>query len=57
MWGQRKTSKRHRHLKVRTLTPGHLREDCPITMFSENKRLSSFVANGPIKFKVQLCNL
>lgn len=32
IWGQRKTSKRHRKLKVRTLKPGHLGEDCPITI-------------------------
>ena len=33
------------------LKPGHSEEDCPITIISENKRFSSFLANGPIKFK------
>ena len=43
---------------VRLLEPGHLEEDCPITTISENKRFSSyfFLANGPRKFKIQLCN-
>ena len=41
----------------RILQLGHLEEDnCPIRKFSENKRYSSFFANGPIKFKVELCN-
>ena len=37
-------------LTVRTLKPGHLEEDCPITTFSENKILKSFFfsfAYGP----------
>ena len=29
-------------LTVRTLKPGHLEEDCPITTFSENKILEFF---------------
>ena len=33
-------------LTVRTLKPGHLEEDCPITTFSENKILE-FFAHGP----------
>ena len=34
-----------------TTQTGHSEEDCPITIISENKRFSSFLANGPIKFK------
>ena len=33
-------------LTVRTLKPGHLEDDCPITTFSENKILE-FFAYGP----------
>ena len=44
-------------ITVWTLQLGHLEEDCPVTTFSENKRFSRFfLANGPIKFKVQLCD-
>ena len=44
-------------ITVWTLQLGHLEEDCLVTTFSENKRFSRFfLANGPIKFKVQLCN-
>ena len=31
-----------------------MEEDCLITMFSENKRFSSFFSNRPIKFKVTI---
>ena len=41
---------------VWTLKLGHMEEDCLITMFSENKRFSSFFSKRPIKFKVQLSN-
>ena len=43
-------------IAVWTLKLGHMEEDCLITMFSENKRFSSFFSNRPIKFKVQLSN-
>ena len=36
---------------MRTLKPGHLGEDRPITTFSQNKRFSSVFADGPIKLK------
>ena len=36
---------------VTTQTGALGRKDCPITIISENKRFSSFLANGPIKFK------
>ena len=36
---------------MRTLKPGHLEEDCPITTFSQNKRFSSVFADRPIKLK------
>jgi len=35
---------------VRLLEAGHLEENCPITMISENKRFPSFFANRPITF-------
>ena len=37
-------------LTVRLLESGHLEEDYPITTLFENKRFSSFFANGPIIF-------
>ena len=43
-------SEGHVDRKSFTLT-GNVEEDCPITTFSEDKRYSSFFANGPIKFK------
>ena len=43
-------------IAVWTLKLGHMEEHCLITMFSENKRFSSFFSNRPIKFKVQLSN-
>ena len=39
-------------LTVRTLKPGHLQEDWPITTLAENKRFSLFFfANEPITFE------
>ena len=43
-------------LTLSLLRLGHWEEDYPITAFFEKKRFSSFFANGPIKFKVQLTN-
>ena len=37
-------------LTVRLLESGHLEEDYPIRTFFENKRFSSFFANGPVIF-------
>ena len=34
-------------IAVQTLKPGHLKKDCPISTFSENKRIPSCFANGP----------
>ena len=39
-----------KRLTVRTLKPGDLKEDCPISTFSENKRFSSFFCKRPITF-------
>ena len=36
---------------MRTLKPGHLEEDCPITKFSQNKRFSCVFGDRPIKCK------
>ena len=35
---------------VRLVEPGHLEEDYPFTTVFENKRFSSFLANGPLTF-------
>lgn len=43
-------------LKVKKIKPDTLEEDCPSTTFSEKRRFYSFFANGPNKFKAQLCN-
>ena len=40
---------------VRLLKPGHLKEDCPIND-SWKQDSQDFFANGPVKFKIQLCN-
>ena len=42
-------------ITVRILEPGHLGKNCQITTISENKRLSSCFAKGPI-IKIQLSN-
>ena len=39
-----------KRLTVRTLKRGDLKEDCPISTFSENKRFSSFFCKRPITF-------
>ena len=45
-WQFIKYSVEHEALKVRLLEPGHLKEDCPITMFFfENERLFSLPAD------------
>ena len=53
---------------VRLLEPGHSGEDYPVKTFFEEKRIFRvfffvvvvfvflFFTNGPMKFKVQLCN-
>ena len=40
----------HKEFTVQTLKPGHSEEDCPITTFSDIKRFSSSLANGPMTF-------
>ena len=39
--------------KTSHLQSRHSKEDCPITMFSENKRFSSLFADRPITHKIE----
>ena len=38
------------NITVQTVKPGYMEEDCPITMFYENKWFPSLFGNKPIKF-------
>ena len=58
--GKTKQQQQNTFIVVWLLKPGHLEEDCLIPKIFENKRFSSFfvffLANGPVKFKIQLYN-